>query len=59
MEALLQKVSEWFHYSSKTTTQHDMVGKYKADYSPLSAEEIAAEDPECAELFRNSKPISR
>ena len=58
MEALLQKVSEWFHLS-KTTTQHDMVGKYKADYSPLSAEEIAAEDAECTELFRNSKPISR
>lgn len=58
MEALLQKVSEWFHSSSKTA-QHDTVGKFKADYSPLSPDEIAAEDRECAELFKNSKPVSR
>lgn len=35
-----------------------MVGKYKADYSPLSAEEIAAEDPELTALFSRSTPAS-
>lgn len=35
------------------------VGKYIADYSELTPEEIANVDPECAELFKRSKPISR
>jgi hypothetical protein len=32
------------------------VGKYKADYSPLSAEDLAKPDPELEELFANSTP---
>lgn len=35
------------------------VGEYYADYSELTPEEIAADDPACAELFANSKPSSR
>jgi hypothetical protein len=35
------------------------VGEYYADYSELTSEEIAADDPKCAELFANSKPSSR
>lgn len=34
------------------------VGKYKADYSELTPEELAA-DTGCEELFKNSKPASR
>ena len=35
------------------------VGKYIADYSELTPEEIANVDPACAELFKRSKPVSR
>jgi hypothetical protein len=35
------------------------VGRFYADYSGLTAEEIAATDSECEELFKNSKPVSR
>lgn len=37
--------------------QEPMVGKYRADYSPLTPEEIAKEDPELTELYENSKPV--
>jgi hypothetical protein len=33
-----------------------MIGEYHADYSRLTPEEIAAHDPELAELDANSKP---
>jgi hypothetical protein len=66
VEALIQTVSGWFHSASSSKTasippdQHrDMVGMYKADYSPLTAEEIAYDDPECVDLFKNSTPVSR
>ena len=35
------------------------VGEYYADYSELTPEEIAADDPDCTDLFENSKPSSR
>lgn len=35
------------------------VGRYYADYSELTPEEIAQADDECEALFRRSKPISR
>jgi hypothetical protein len=34
------------------------VGDYYADYSPLTPEEIAEVDAECAELFKRSKRVS-
>jgi hypothetical protein len=34
------------------------LGEYKADYSPLSAEDLAEQDPEVEELFRNSVTAS-
>jgi hypothetical protein len=34
----------------------ERVGKYEADYSLLSAEEIAKEDPNLTELYAHSKP---
>lgn len=37
----------------------DRVGKYYADYSPLTPEEIAQVDPEAEALYRRSKPVSR
>jgi hypothetical protein len=66
VEAIIQRVSGWFHYTSSSRTtaipvdeHQDMIGMYKADYSPISAEEIAQDDPECIELFKNSTPVSR
>lgn len=35
------------------------VGDFYADYSPLTPEEIAGVDAECADLFKRSKPVSR
>jgi hypothetical protein len=35
------------------------VGKFFADYSAITPEEIAEVDSECAELFKHSKPVSR
>lgn len=37
----------------------DKIGKYIADYSPLTPEEIATPIPEVEELFRRSKPINQ
>lgn len=34
-----------------------MVGEYRADYSPLTPEEIAKEDPELTELYERSQPV--
>jgi hypothetical protein len=59
VEAIFQTLSGWFH-NVKTTTipaEEDTVGMYRADYSPLTEEEMAS-DP-CAELFKNSTPASR
>ena len=35
------------------------VGKYYADYSEVTPEEIADLDDECVDLFNRSKPVSR
>jgi hypothetical protein len=35
------------------------VGKYYADYSELTPEEIATPNPEVEALFNRSKPVSR
>jgi hypothetical protein len=62
MTALLQKVSEWVHYSawhiSSNIGEHK-VGVYKADYSALTDEQLAEEDFECVELLKHSRPVSR
>jgi uncharacterized linocin/CFP29 family protein len=31
------------------------VGEFKADYSPLTPEEVAEVDAECAELFKRAE----
>lgn len=36
---------------------HDHIGKYAADYSPVTPEEIAKDDPELLELYANSRPV--
>ena len=36
----------------------DRIGEFYADYSQPTRDEIDAVDPECAELFANSKVIS-
>lgn len=67
MVALLQKlvVGYWtdWRQSSPATTQppnkEPMIGKYRADYSQLTPEQIAQEDKELTELYANSRPVSR
>lgn len=34
----------------------DRIGKYRADYSLLSADDLAREDPDLTELYMNSRP---
>ena len=36
----------------------DRVGEYFADYSPLSADEIAADDPDAQALIQRSRVLS-
>lgn len=53
-------LSGWGHSSGGgVATDRPMVGKYRADYSQLTPEQIAQDDPELNELYRNSRPISR
>jgi hypothetical protein len=40
-------------------TDEHMIGAYRADYSRLTPEQIAAEDEELIELYANSRPVSR
>jgi hypothetical protein len=51
---------QWGQWTKPGSSSDEIprVGKYKADYSELKPEEIAA-DAGCEELFRNSKPVSR
>ena len=67
MVALLQKLvvgywTDWRQASPVTDqppNQEPMIGKYRADYSKLTPEQIFQEDEELAELYANSRPISR
>jgi hypothetical protein len=68
MVALLQKLvfgswTEWRQGISLTPTtpktDSHMIGKYRADYSRLTPEEIAQEDEELADIYANSRPVSR
>jgi hypothetical protein len=63
MGGLLHFVENLFHSKQdRTSASHihrDFVGTYKADYSPLTEDEIAHEDDACADLFKHSKPVSR
>lgn len=59
MSALLKFVSQYWHHEEVVVEEKPRVGEYYADYSPLTPEEIAKNDPECDELFKHSKPLSR
>ena len=71
MGTIFDKVNGWFDSTSvskaasyRTTSiplnpQEDRIGVFKADYSPISEEDMAFEDPECVDLFKNSDPASR
>lgn len=65
MVALLQRLvlgawKEWRHDPMPAdNSDQPMVGKFKADYSRLTPEEIAQEDEELAEIYANSRPVSR
>lgn len=43
----------------KRPSDDHKIGKYRADYSRLTPEEIAQEDEELSELYANSRPVSR
>ncbi|UEM16778.1 hypothetical protein J4G43_022720 [Bradyrhizobium barranii subsp. barranii] len=62
-QATVADFSEWVHPSKKAEPTVDvdspMVGKYRANYSRLTPEEIAQEDPELTDLYANSRPVSR
>lgn len=36
--------------------KRELIGEYRADYSPLSPQQIAKPDPALDELYRNSIP---
>ncbi|MGY4170946.1 hypothetical protein [Bradyrhizobium sp. USDA 4529] len=69
MVALFQKLvgygywTEWRQSILPTPNPKDtnppMVGKYRADYSRLTPEEIAKDDEELADIYANSRPVSR
>jgi hypothetical protein len=44
---------------AQVQTYAEQVGKYRADYSPLTTEEIQAEAPGVEELYANSRPALR
>jgi hypothetical protein len=67
MVALFQKLvfgswTEWRRGILSTPTPKTdphMIGKFRADYSRLTAEEIAQADEELADIYANSHPVSR
>ncbi|QQN62669.1 hypothetical protein JIR23_24345 [Bradyrhizobium diazoefficiens] len=64
LQATVADLSEWVHPSKRADApNHDaaepMVGKYRANYSPLTPDEIAQDEPELTELHANSRPVSR
>lgn len=63
MNALLKLVANYWHpehIEGEAKHVGDLkVGEFKADYSPLTPEEIAQDDPEMVELLNRSKPVSR
>lgn len=66
MMALVDKIitgswswSDWRVAPAQPINNEPMIGEYKADYSRLTAAEIAQEDPELVELYANSVPVSR
>lgn len=69
MVALLKTVfgswTEWRHAApapvadAPQAAADHMVGKFRADYSLLTPEQIAQEDDELAELYANSRRVSR
>jgi hypothetical protein len=63
MTALLQRVSQWVHYSAWGSNGDndtpDRVGAFKADYSPLDEGQLDYEHFECVELLKHSRPVSR
>lgn len=63
LQATVADFSEWVHPSKKTDETEDqgnlMIGKYRADYSELTPEQIHQDDPELTEFYANSRPVSR
>ena len=58
MNALLKLVAHYWH-PDPVEDESFRVGEFKADYSAMSAEEIAQDDPEMVELLKRSKAVSR
>jgi hypothetical protein len=57
MSAFVEELLEKFDVKPKAAVSDtSTVGKYRADYSPLTPEEIAQPDPELIELYKNSAP---
>lgn len=59
MNALRKFVSHYLLHEEQLVEEPPRVGEYRADYSPLTPDEIAQIDPACEELFKHSKPLSR
>lgn len=59
MNAILKLVTQYWHHEETEAVKPLRVGDYIADYSALTAEEIAQTDPECEELFKHSQPLPR
>jgi len=45
--------------TKRKNERRHQVGKYVADYSPVTQEELNAPDPELEALYARSKPVSR
>jgi len=61
MNVLLKLVTHYWHSDDERESEKPTlrVGEFKADYSPLTPEDIAQDDPEMVELLKRSKPVSR
>jgi hypothetical protein len=56
------RVTRWADPSpalQSSRSEEHRIGRYRADYSRLTPEEIAQEDKELTELYDNSRPVSR
>ncbi len=66
MNALLKLVSQYWHHDEQVAEaandaqpQAPRIGEYHADYSPISAAEIGAPDPQLDAFLKESRPVSR
>jgi hypothetical protein len=48
-----------FFKAPAVAVEHHMVGVFRAEYTPLTAEQMTADDAALEDLYKNSKHVSR